>query len=122
MSEVERDYWDNWGLALLWTSLALGPTAVSIDLGAGYALVKPLCGSGHPEMLRLISLAALILTAIGTAVGVSCFTRLRRTAIEDGGRVIDRSFFTAIVAIGFNVLCALLIATGGGARMIMRCE
>ena len=121
-ADVPRAYWDGRGLALLWTSMLLGPLAVALDLGVGYALVKPLCGSGHPEMLRAISLAALALTTAGAVVGIACFTRSRPGAIEDGGRVIDRSYFTAIVAIGFNVLCAVLIATAAGARLIMSCE
>jgi hypothetical protein len=121
-SDVARDYWDDWGLALLWTSMLLGPLGVSLDLLAGYALVKPLCASGDPEMLRLLSLAALSCAVIGIVVGASCFARLRQTAVDDGGRVIDRSYFTALVAIGFNVLCVILIMTAGGARFIMSCE
>jgi hypothetical protein len=121
-TDVARDYWDDWGLALLWTSMLLGPLAVSLDLLVGYALVKPLCASGDPERLRLISFAALSLTVIGIVVGASCFARLRQTAVDDGGRVIDRSYFMAVVAIGFNVLCAIVITTAGGARFIMSCE
>jgi hypothetical protein len=121
-SGVAREYWDDRGLALLWASLLLGPFAVALDLLIGYALVKPLCASGDPEMLRAVSLGALAATGISTALGISCFTRLRRTAVEDGGRVIDRSYFTALVAIGLNVLCALLILTAAGARIVMSCE
>jgi hypothetical protein len=121
-ADAARSYWDDWGLALLWIAMALGPVAVSLDLGAGYALVKPLCGSGHPEMLRAISLAALIVAGVGAAVGIACVARLRPAATEDGPRVIDRSLFTAIVAIGLNVICALLIASAGGARVLMSCE
>jgi hypothetical protein len=120
--DVARDYWDDRGLALLWAALLLGPLAVSIDLGAGYALVKPLCASGQPQMLRAISIAVLILSGIGLTVGAWCFARLRRSAVDDGGRVIDRSYFTALVAVGLNLLSILLIATAGGARVIMPCE
>ena len=121
-ADVARDYWDGRGLALLWAAMLLGPLAASVDLGAGYALVKPLCASGQPQMLRAISIAALILTSTGVAVAASCFARLRRAAVDDGGRVADRSYFTALVAIGLNVLCAILIATAGGARIVMPCE
>lgn len=121
-SEVAREYWDDWGLVLLWMSVLLGPLAVSFDLGAGYALVKPLCAGARPDLLRLVSAAALALTAIGTIIGSVCWSRLRQTAIDDGGRVIDRSYFMSIVAIGLNVLSAILIATAGGARFLMSCE
>ena len=121
-TEVARDYWDDWGLALLWISLLLGPLATASDLLVGYALVKPLCGRGHPEMLRLISVAALAVVAIGGAIGATCFARLRHTAIDDGGRVVDRSYFFAVVAIGLNVVCAILIVTAGGARLVISCE
>ena len=121
-SDVARDYWDDWGLVLLWTSMFLGPLAVSLDLAAGYALVKPLCANGDPQMLPVLSGAAFVMTLIGTAIGRSCFARLRRTAVDDGGRVIDRSYFIAVVAIGLNVICAVLILTAGGTRFIVSCE
>jgi hypothetical protein len=121
-SDVARDYWDDWGLALLWTSMLLGPFAVALDLLVGYALVKPLCAADNREMLPVLSGAMFVLTVVGASIGVSCFLRLRRTAVDDGGRVIDRSYFTAMVAIGLSVLCAILILTAGGSRLVMSCE
>jgi hypothetical protein len=104
--EVARDYWDDWGMVLLWTSM----------------LVKPLCAADSREMLPVLSGAMFVITVIGMAIGGSCFSRLRRTAVDDGGRVIDRSYFTALVAIGLSVLCAILILTAGGSRLVMSCE
>ena len=120
--DVARDYWDDRGLGLLWTSMLLGPLAVALDLLVGYALVKPLCAADNREMLPVLSGAMVVLTVIGLAIGVSCFTRLRHTAVDEGGRVIDRSYFMALVAIGLSVLCAILILTAGGSRLVMSCE
>ncbi len=120
--DVARDYWDDWGLVLLNAAMGLGPLAVSLDLLVGYALVKPLCASGQPYLLRTISLAALLTAAAGAFIGWRCLYRLVGRAHDDGGRVIDRSYFVAVVAVGLDVLCAVLILTAAGSRMLTPCQ
>jgi hypothetical protein len=85
-----------------------GPTAALLDIGAGYALVRWTCATGHKEVLTAISLMTLALTMAGAWTAWICRERLR-DANDQGGRIIDRSYFTAIVAIGLNLLNALLI-------------
>jgi hypothetical protein len=121
-ADVARDYWDDWGLVLLNLAMGLGPLAVSLDLFVGYALVKPLCASGQPYLLRTMSLAALLIAGAGAFIGWKCLFRLTGKAHDDGGRVIDRSYFVALVAIGLDVLCAALILTAAGARALVPCE
>jgi hypothetical protein len=103
-----HDYWEDRGLMLLWFAVLAGPTASVVDIGAGYALVKWTCATGHKEVLTAISAAALALTMAGAWVAWTFRERLR-DANDQGGRVVDRSYFAAVVAIGLNLLNALLI-------------
>ncbi len=107
---AEREYWDGRGVLLLWAAMLAGPAAWTIDQGLGYAGVKPSCFGGSDMPLLLISALALAITAAGGWLAWRCFRSVRHAA-EDGGRVVDRSYFMALVAIGFNVLIALLILT-----------
>ena len=106
-----RDYWDDRGLVLLWTSMLAGPLAFAINLQVGYALVKWACGREQAFLLPLVSVLALALTAWGTWLGWTCLVKVRDAANEEGGRLIDRSYFMAVVAIGLNALLALWILT-----------
>ena len=107
---AERQYWDNRGVILLGTAMLAGPAAWTINQGLGYAGVKPSCFGGSDMPLLVISIVALGMTAAGGWLAWWCFQRVRH-ATEDGGRVVDRSYFMALVALGFNLLIALLIVT-----------
>jgi hypothetical protein len=106
-----RDYWEDWGLLLLWTSMLAGPLAFAINLQIGYALVKWACSREQTFLLPLVSVLALALTAWGAWLGWTCLVKVRAAANEEGGRLIDRSYFMAVVAIGLNALLALWILT-----------
>lgn len=106
-----RDYWEDWGLVLLWTSMLSGPVAFAVNLQVGYALVKWACSREQTFLLPLVALMALALTGLGAWLGWSCLVKVREAADEEGGSVIDRSYFMAVVAIGLNALLALWILT-----------
>jgi hypothetical protein len=93
---------------LLWFAMLTGPTASLLNLGAGYALVKWTCTTGHKEVMTAVAVAALALTMAGAWVGQTFRKRLRG-ANDEGGCIVDRSHFAAVVAIGLNTLNALLI-------------
>ena len=101
-------YWEQTGLALLWFAVLSGPTAVATNMFAGYALTKWACASGHTFVLTLIALGMLVVALTGAWVGWSCRRQLL-DANEHGGRIVDRSYFVAIIAVGFASLNALLI-------------
>jgi hypothetical protein len=101
-------YWEQGGFALLLFAFLISPFAVATNMLAGYALVKWACASGHTSVLTAIALAALVLALSGAWAGWTCRARLR-DADPQGGRIIDRSYFVAIVAIGFALINALLI-------------
>jgi len=121
-TERHYGYWEQSGLLLLWFALLAGPAAVAVNMLAGYALVKWVCASGHKSVLTLISLAALGLAVAGAWVGWTCRQRLR-DANEHGGRIIDRSYFVAIVAIGLASINVLLIVVQAFPRFVLSpCE
>ncbi|HXD18328.1 MAG TPA: hypothetical protein VN654_15040 [Vicinamibacterales bacterium] len=117
-----HDYWEREGLVLLWFAMLAGPAAVAVNMGAGYALVKWACAGAHASMLTAISLATLLLAFAGAWIGWTCRARLR-DANEDGGRIVDRSYFIAIIATGFAVLNAFLIVMQAYPRFVLSpCE
>ena len=103
-----RDYWKDKGLMLLWFSLLAPPVAWALDQFTSYVLVKPVCFADARFTLTAINGAALALVIAGGLVGRACLTRASG-GVDDGGRMVDRSYFIAVVAIAFNVLVALLI-------------
>jgi uncharacterized membrane protein len=117
-----RDYWEAQGLALLWFAILAGPAAVALNMGAGYALVKWACASGHSNVLTAIALGTLVLALTGAWAGWNCRARLRG-ADERGGRIVDRSYFVAVIAVGFALINALLIVMQAYPRFVLSpCE
>jgi len=117
-----RDYWEDWGLVLLWVGLLSGPIAWFFDQGLAYVAVKPVCAGGAADVLTAITVVALALVAGGGWTAWRCLAQLRGAA-EDGRRLVDRSYFMAAVGVSLNVLVALLIVTAGISRfMLSPCE
>jgi hypothetical protein len=118
-----RTYWEGHGLLLLWASVLLAPTALMIDFGVGYPLVKWACANGQKAVLVSISSASLLTTAIGVWLGSSLLQRLRGIATDHGGRQVDRSYFLAILGISLNILAALVILAAAIPQLILNpCE
>ena len=107
--ENKSDFWEQRGLVLLWLAMLAGPSATALNLQLGYALVKWACATGHVDVLIIITTGALLTTIVGAALGWWCLEKIGAAAEEQGGRTVDRSYFLAWVAIGFNLLLALLI-------------
>jgi hypothetical protein len=93
---------------LLWLSLLAPAVAWAFDQGASYALVKPVCFANATYALTLISAVALAIVIAGGLLGRACLRRAGEGRV-DGGTRTDRSYFLALVAIGFNALVGLLI-------------
>lgn len=111
-------YWEQGGLALLWFAFLAGPAAVVLNQLPGYALVKWACATGHPTVLTAISVATLLLALVGAWAGWLCWMQLR-DANGHGGRIVDRSYFVAIVATSFALLNALLILLQAYPRFVL---
>jgi hypothetical protein len=86
---------------LLWFAVLAGPAALFANQFAGYALVKVGMRVGAHVVLTAIDIAMLGPALAGAWVGWTCRERLR-DATEYGGRIIDRSYFLAIVGIGLG--------------------
>ena len=116
-------YWDGKGLALLWMSFFAGPIAWTLNQGIGYAVLKPVCRSADVSVLWLIGVFTFVLACLGAWIAALCLLALREGATDAGGRVVDRSYFVAIVAIGMNSLIALLIVTSAIPQLLLSpCE
>ena len=99
-------YREGRGLALLSLAMFAGPTAVALNIGAGYALVKWACGNGHTYVLTTIALIMLALSLCGAWVG---WAAAARAASKSGDPTADRSYFVASVGVGLSLLSALVI-------------
>jgi hypothetical protein len=94
-----------------WFALSLAPAAWLVAHGLGYPLVKRVCATGDTSLLLMLSVMALLMTAAGILLGATSWLSLSGVATDDGARTIDRRYFAAQLAIGFNAVMALLIAT-----------
>lgn len=118
-----RDYWEHRGLVLLWASMLAGPLAFALNLQVGYALVKWACSREQEFLLTLVAVLAFALTASGAWLGWTCLIKVRDAADEQGGRLVDRSYFMAVVAIGLNALLALWIVAATFPQIVLSpCE
>lgn len=105
-----RNYWEDRGLLFLWTSLLGGPLAWALNQQLGYATVKLACSQDRAFIPTMIAVVALVGTLSAAWLGWSCYQKVRDVANERGGTMVDRSYFIAVMAIGLNLLLALLIA------------
>jgi hypothetical protein len=103
-----HDYWEHGGLVLLLMAMAAGPIAAALNLQLGYALVKWACATHNTGVLIAMTAGALATALAGAAIGWWSLQKIGAAANEQGGRTTDRSYFLALVAIGFNLLLALL--------------
>jgi hypothetical protein len=121
--EAARQYWDDIGLMKLLAGVFIGPAAWALNLEINYSLVTFACASETPQLLPLLSAAALTLVAGGFALSWQCWTRLHGGADLGGPRVVDRSHFLAVAGLGLNALFALVILTSGALHFIVSpCE
>jgi hypothetical protein len=109
-------------LAWLIAAFLAGPLGWAFTEGAGYAAVKPVCAGGTPAVLGLIGLAGLMICVGGMWLAWRRMSSLGAVASDSGGRDIDRSYFIAAVATGFNLLVALLIVTTLASQLFGQCE
>jgi hypothetical protein len=93
-------------------AFSLGALAWIIDQGVGYPLVQVVCASGNKTPLPIISAGAFVLAVAGCWIGARAATR-----------AIESRRFTAMLAVGFDALIALLVLTAAVAPFIFRpCE
>ncbi len=75
-----------------WLSFFMAPAVAAIQVGVGYALVKPACAARGPAMLITLSAVTFLVAVIGAAIGWSY-----------------RDRFIGAVSTGLNVLTMILV-------------
>ena len=93
---------------MIWFALIAGPLAWALRELVGYALVRPSCVAGTTQWLLLTAAAMLALTLSGVVAGRICVVRAGGGR-DDGGSPADRAWFMGTVALGLDLLIALLI-------------
>ncbi len=110
-TRTDRDYWDGTGAVLFCAALFAGPVAWAINQGFGYAVMKRVCVGADVYVLWLIALGALAVALGGVWTAWICLRRLRAVATDEGGSVVDRSYFVVVTALALDALFVLLILT-----------
>jgi hypothetical protein len=75
-----------------WAAFFIAPLAAAVQIGVGYAMVKPACAGGGAAMLTALSLVMAATAIAGALMGWS-----------------RRHLFIGVVASGLNVLVLLLV-------------
>jgi hypothetical protein len=117
-----EDYWDDWGLLLLWLSVLSGPLAWALNQLIGYALVKPACAADARFILVLVAAGTFAVTVAG---GWTAWALLRKLpdANPKGARAEDRSHLLAVAGVTLNALLGLLILTSAASLFLLSpCE
>jgi hypothetical protein len=103
-----RRHWDDTGLLMVVSAVVLAPLAWFLDLQASYALVKWACRHERRDLLLMLPIASLSLSALAGWMSWSSWTKLRGAG-PLARSVEDRSYFLSIVGLGLAALFALLI-------------
>jgi hypothetical protein len=118
-----REYWDGAGLAMLLGGFLAGPTAWGVNLMVNYSLVKPACSAGSSLILTVVSLLAIAATSGGALVSWHCWRRLRHGGTTEGGQVVDRSYFIAVMGMVLNLFFVLLLVVSTVPHVVLSpCE
>ena len=121
-TQEAQDYWDDWGLLLLWLTVLSGPAAWALNQAIGYALVKPVCTADARFTLVALAAGTLAITLWGAWTAWSLLQKLRG-ANPKGARREDRSHMMAVAGLSLNLLLGLLIVTSAVAPFLLSpCE
>lgn len=97
------------GLYALGFALFAGPVAWSVGFSAAYPFVTVACDVRNSLPLHLIHALALLLTIAGSLVARREWNRAGREWPGEGGGVLDRSRFLAVLGLLGSALFALAI-------------
>lgn len=92
----------------LWTGVLAAPAAFLLNLGVSYLLVTLGCETATP-WLHLSSLVAFLLAAGGGSLAWRDWRRSGREWPGDGGSVLARSRFLAVLGLMTSALFTLLV-------------
>jgi len=96
----------------------IGPAAWGLDLLISYALVPHACSTGRFYVLHISSLVWLAAALTGAWLAWRRYSDVRG-GNDEGGRVIDRAHFLALLALLSNLWFAVVIIAGAVPRWIL---
>jgi hypothetical protein len=105
--------------AVLWIGILTGPTAWAVDLVLRYALVHWSCAARQTGVLKLISIATLLVVVAAGVIAGQAFRNTPSRAPTDGGRSIDRGRFMAMLGILTSLLFALVVVAGAVPQWVL---
>jgi hypothetical protein len=110
------------GVFALWVGVLLGPAAWAAQQQALYTMVPWACRTGHAAALHAVSVAAVIVAAIGALVARRNWSRAGGGEMDDDDRggARARSRFLALLGLVASAFFALVIVAQGIASFIVR--
>ncbi len=108
-----------WRDLLLSAGIWLGPLAWALDLGFSYSLVAHSCSTGHYYVLHLVSAVCAAIALAGLGIAAQQYRQLPPGVNEEGGSVLDRVHFMALLGMTSSVGFFILIIAGAVPRWIL---
>jgi hypothetical protein len=119
-TDVARRWFDTpRATAALWTGVLAGPAAWALDLGLSYAIVQWTCGGGPGIVLRLISVAALVIIAGGAFAAWSALQLAPGSEREDGNLPDERGRFMAVLGLSMCAFFAVVVLAAAVPRWVL---
>lgn len=94
---------------LLWAGLLAGPFAWAAHQQVSYSLTQTLCERGHPGVLHLVTVVALLIPAGGALIAWRLWTQMPEVSTELGDNRATRIRFMALAGLALCVFFALVI-------------
>ena len=123
MPDAERYFSQGMGLLALWLGLLAAPLAWLVNLLLSYSLVLWACSTGRQYTLHLVTLAMLLLAAVGGVIAWRAWRQAGREWHNEAGGVLPRSRFMAALGVLLSSLFSLVILAQGIPSFILpACE
>ncbi len=94
---------------MLWAGLLLPPFAMLTQMQVNYSLLRWACDGGYQLPLHLVSLAALVVTALSGWMAWRSWQRAGREWPGEEGGTLTRSRFMALVGLLTSTLFFVVI-------------
>lgn len=108
---ANEEFKTNGAIFALWAGLLLAPVAWGAQQAALYAMVGWACQTGHFFVMHLVSVAAIILAAVGALISWRNWQRAGRgeSDDDDSAGALARSRFLAVAGLVTGAFFALVI-------------
>jgi hypothetical protein len=97
----------------LWSGILVPPIAWATNFFVSYALTPWACGSQHPAVLRLLTVATLAVIAFGATLSWRELQQIPADAPTDAGGPMPRARFMAMLGIAASALFGIVVIASG---------